>query len=197
MNIPDQYRASQFIAEVQAMKTLPRLIFIHLPNDHTAKERPAAGYPAEASYVADNDLALGRILEFLSHTQWWPKMAVLVTEDDSQSGVDHVDSHRTILLVASPYAKRDYTSHVNTSFPGLLKTAFWLLRLPPLNLYDAAASDLRDCFGTAADAAPYTALPVDPALFDPSKAKILPGEAPGPKMDDPTEIKRQRKSARR
>jgi DNA-binding beta-propeller fold protein YncE len=192
-NIPDQYRASQFIKEIQGMKELPKLIFIHLPNDHTAKERPAAGYPFEASYVADNDLALGRILDFLSHSEWWPKMAILITEDDSQSGVDHVDSHRTVLMVASPYARRDYTSHVNTSFPGLLRTAFWLLHLPPLNLYDATSSDLSDCFQATPDPAPYPVLPVDPAIFDPAKTKIIKGEPPGPKMDDPAEIRRQRK----
>ena len=197
MNIPDQYRANQFIAEVRAMTDLPRLIFIHLPNDHTAKERPEAGYPEEASYVADNDLALGRILDFLSHSTWWPKMAILITEDDSQSGVDHVDSHRTVLMVASPYARRDYTSHVDTSFPGLLKTAFWLLRLPPLNLYDATARDLSDCFQSAPDPTPYTALPVDPSIFDPAKARIIKGEKPGPKMDDPAEIRRQRREAGR
>jgi DNA-binding beta-propeller fold protein YncE len=194
MNIPDQYRATQFIAEIQAKTELPKLIFIHLPNDHTAKERPAAGYPSEASYVADNDLALGRITEFLSHSAWWPKMAILITEDDSQSGVDHVDSHRTVLMAAGPYVRRNYTSHVNTSFPGLLKTAFWLLHLPPLNLYDATAADLSDCFTTTPELAPYTALPVGPALFDPSKAKIIKGEKPGPKMDDPAEIRRQRRA---
>jgi phospholipase C len=193
MNIPDQYRASQFIAEIQSRTDLPKLIFIHLPNDHTAKERPAAGYPAEASYVADNDLALGRIVEFLSHSAWWPKMAILITEDDSQSGVDHVDSHRTVLMVGGPYVRRNYTSHVNTSFPGLLKTAFWLLHLPPLNLYDATARDLSDCFDTTPDLTPYAALPVDPALFDPAKARIIKGEKPGPKMDDPAEIRRQRR----
>ena len=93
-NIPDQFRASQFIAEIDerfgaGKGPLPQLLFIHLPNDHTARPRPRSGYPLEASYVADNDLALGRILEYLSHTEWWPSMAVLITEDDSQSGVDH------------------------------------------------------------------------------------------------------------
>jgi hypothetical protein len=167
-----------------------------LPNDHTAKERPGAGYPAEASYVADNDLALGRILEYLSHRPEWRKTAILITEDDAQSGVDHVDSHRTVLMAAGPYVRRDYTSHINTSFPGLLKTAFWLLHLPPLNLYDAAAADLSDCFTNTPDVTPYTALPVDPAIFDPAKVKIIKGEKPGPKMDDPAEIRRQRKARR-
>jgi DNA-binding beta-propeller fold protein YncE len=196
MNIPDQYRASQFIAEIDRLYAkgkgaLPKLIFIHLPNDHTAKVRPGAGYPTAGSYVADNDLALGRIVDYLSHSEWWPKMAVFVTEDDAQSGVDHVDSHRTVLMVASPFARRNYAAHANTSFPGLLRTAFELLRLPPLNLYDATAADLSECFTSEADLTPYDALPVDPALFDPKKARIVKGAPPGPKMDDPAEIRRQ------
>jgi hypothetical protein len=197
-NIPDQYRASQFIAEITerfaaGKAALPRLLFIHLPNDHTAKPRAAAGYPVEASYVADNDLALGRILEFLSHSEWWPRMAVLITEDDSQSGVDHVDSHRTVMMAAGPYARRGYTSHVNTSFPGLLQTAFWLLRMPPLNLYDGTSAGLADCFTPEADPAAYDALPVDSAIFDPAKVRTVKGEGPGPAMDDPAEIRRQRR----
>ncbi len=187
-NIPDQFRATQFISEIEerfgaGKAPLPRLLFIHLPNDHTAAARPKAGYPVEASYVADNDLALGRILAFLSHSEWWPKMAVLITEDDAQSGVDHVDSHRTVFLAAGPYVRRNYVSHVNTSFPGLLKTAFWLLGMPPLNLYDASAPSLADCFASEADPAPYDFLPVDPAIFDPAKARTIKGEKPGPLMD--------------
>jgi DNA-binding beta-propeller fold protein YncE len=193
-NIPDQYRASQLIAELDERflkpgVALPRLLFIHLPNDHTAKKRPESGYSSEGSYLADNDLALGRIVEYLSHSPWWSKMAVFVTEDDAQSGVDHVDSHRTVLLVASPYAKRDFSSHVNTSFPGMIRTTLRLLRLPPLNLYDATAADLADCFTPNADFTPYQALPVDPVLFDPKKARI--GKGVGPAMDDPAEIRRQ------
>jgi len=202
MNIPDQYRASQFIAEIDRLYAkgkgaLPKLIFIHLPNDHTAKVRPGAGYPTAGSYVADNDLALGRIVDYLSHSEWWPKMAVFVTEDDAQSGVDHVDSHRTVLMVASPYARRNFAAHANTSFPGLLRTAFELLRLPPLNLYDATAAGLSECFTSAADLTPYDALPVDAALFDPKKARIVKGAPPGPKMDDPAEIRRQELEQRR
>jgi DNA-binding beta-propeller fold protein YncE len=202
MNIPDQYRANQFIAEIEqrygkGKGELPKLIFMHLPNDHTAKVRPGAGYPLEASYVADNDLALGRIIDYLSHSEWWPKMAVFITEDDAQSGVDHVDSHRTVLMVASPYARRNYSAHANTSFPGLLRTAFELLHLPPLNLYDATAADLSECFTSEADLRPYSALPVDPAIFDPRKARIVKGAPPGPKMDDPAEIRRQQREQRR
>jgi len=117
--------------------------------------------------VADNDLALGRILEYLSGTKWWKEMAVFVTEDDAQGGVDHIDAHRTVLLCAGPWFKKNYVSHVNTSFPGLLKTIFRLLGVPPLNLFDAVASDLADCFASRPDTARYQALPVDKRIFRP------------------------------
>ena len=198
-NIPDQFRATQFIKEVERLyiegnEAFPRFVYIHLPNDHTAKPRPEDGYPYQASYVADNDIALGRIMEFLSKSPWWKQMAVLITEDDSQGGVDHVDSHRTVMMVASPYAKKNYVSKVNSSFPGLLKTAFRLLGLPPLNLYDATAADLSDCFSSAdPDFAPYKLLSVRPELFDPAKAREPLDPKPGPKMDDPRALKELQK----
>src|SRR5438876_2589579 len=169
---------------------LPQLLFIHLPNDHMAKPRPADGYPYETSFVADNDYALGRIVEFLSHTPWWREMAIFITEDDAQGGRDHIDSHRTVLLGVGPYFKKNYVSHVNSSFPGLLKTVFRLLRLPPLNLFDASAADLSDCFTREPDFAAYRALPVDPRVFDPAAARRAPPGTPGPKMDDPREVRR-------
>ncbi len=196
MNIPDQFRASQFIAEcerryVNGNEPFPRLIFIHLPNDHMARPRPNDGYPFEASFVADNDYALGRMLEFLSGTPWWREMAVFVTEDDAQGGVDHVDSHRTVLLIASPYAKRNYVSHMNSSFPGLLKTAFRLLGVGPLNLFDATAADLSDCFTAEPDFTPYKALPPDVKIFDPAKAREPLDPEPSPRMDDPRFLRDQ------
>jgi hypothetical protein len=188
MNIPDQFRASQFIQEmdrkyVKGGAELPQFLFIHLPNDHMTRERPDDGYPYEESFVADNDYALGRILQYLSSTKWWKEMAVFVTEDDAQGGVDHIDAQRTVLLCAGPWIRKSYVSHVNTSFPGLLKTIFRLLHLPPLNLYDAAATDLSDVFASAPDAAPYKVLPVDVRLFDPATAKQAPPGTPTVKMD--------------
>jgi hypothetical protein len=188
MNIPDQYRAGQFIHELQEMyekpgKPLPQFIFIHLPNDHMAKPRAEDGYPFGASYVADNDYALGRILEYLSHSPWWKEMAVFVTEDDAQGGKDHIDSHRTVFLGASPWLKRDYVDHTNTSFPGLLKTIFRLLGAPPLNLYDAIASDLSEAFTTEPDFTPYTVLEEDPRLFVPSLAREPKDPKPNVQMD--------------
>ncbi len=195
MNVPDQYRASQFIQEmdekyVKGGAELPQLIFIHLPNDHMAKERPDDGYPYDASFVADNDYALGRILEYLSGTKWWSEMAVFMTEDDAQGGVDHVDAQRTVLMAAGPWIKKDYVSHVNSSFPGLLKTVFRLLHVPPLNLFDAAATDLSDCFAAQPDSAPYKLLDVDRRIFDPAAARVSTSGKPGPRMDDPREVRR-------
>jgi hypothetical protein len=194
MNIPDQFRAGQFIKEMDARyknggEPFPRFIFIHLPNDHMAATRPADGYPYRASFVADNDLALGRMIEYLSHTPQWREMAVFVTEDDAQGGVDHIDAHRTVLLAVGPYCRRNYASHTNTSFPGLLKTIFRLLGAPPLNLFDAAASDLSDVFTDKPDFAGYEALPEDPRLFDPAAAKEPLDPKPSPRMDDPRAVK--------
>jgi YVTN family beta-propeller protein len=195
-NIPDQFRATQFIGEIETLyrkpgNDLPHLLYIHLPDDHTAKPRPEDGYPVQASYVADNDYALGRIIEYLSHSPWWKDMAVFVTEDDAQGGVDHVDSHRTVMLVAGPYVKPGYVAHTNSSFPGMLKTVFRVFGLPPLNLYDAAAADLSECFTTTPDFRPFTVLPVDKTIFDPANAREPLDPKPQPKMDDPKELKRQ------
>ncbi len=195
-NIPDQFRANAFIAEIEKKyilggESFPRLLFIHLPNDHTARPRPEDGYPFAASYVADNDYALGRIMEFLSKSPWWKQMAVFVTEDDAQGGVDHVDSHRSILLVASPYARKNYVSKTNTSFPSILKTSFRILGLPPLNLFDATAADLSDCFTTQPDFTPFTLKPIRPELFDPAKARDPLDPKPGPRMDDPRVLREQ------
>jgi hypothetical protein len=188
MNIPDQYRADRFIAEItqrygEGKQPLPQFIFIHLPNDHMTTARPGDGYPYEASFMEDNDLALGRILEYLSHTPWWREMAVFITEDDAQGGLDHVDSHRTVLLAAGPYVRRNYLSHTNSSFPGLLKTIFEVLRLPPLNLMDATAASLRDMFTAEPDFTPFEALIPDKRIFDASQIRM--GKAPAVKMDQP------------
>jgi YVTN family beta-propeller protein len=175
-SIPDQLRAARFISEVDRLyrkggTPLPRFIYIHLPNDQIDRVRPEDGYPFPASYVADNDVAVGRIVEYLSGTEWWKHMAIFVTEDDAHGGVDHIDSHRTVLLVAGPWVKKNYVSRLNSSLPGLLKTVFRLLGIGPLNLYDATATDLADCFTSTPDFAPYKAVMTIPDLFDPAKAR--------------------------
>jgi YVTN family beta-propeller protein len=170
----DTERAHRLIDEindrfVRKGTELPQFLYIHLRDAHPAKARPPA-YPYPESFLADSDDALGRILEYLSGTKWWPEMTVFVTQDSAQGGVDHIDVHRTPLLCAGPWIKRSYVSHANASFPGLLKTIFEIFRLPPLNLYDASAADLSDCFQEMPDGARYQAAPVDKRIYAPVSA---------------------------
>ena len=142
LGIPDQFRATEFERDFRrrlAAGKVPALIVIRLPDDHTADPRPADGYPYRASYVADNDLALGRIVAFLSTTPIWKDSAMFVTEDDAQGGVDHVDAHRSVLLVASPWVKPGSVSHQHTSMGSIIRTIDELLGLGPMNLEDALA----------------------------------------------------------
>jgi hypothetical protein len=186
---------------------LPSVLTVILPNDHGADDRPDAGYPFRESYMADNDLALGRLVEFLSHTRYWREMVIVVTEDDAQNGVDHVDAHRSLLMVVSPWAKRDYVGKVHYSFGSIFKTFWNVLGLPYLNQYDAGATDLADLFADEPDQAPYAALPVDPRVFDPQKAldpfdEDFDWEALGesPVIDDPAdmlELSKEREEYRR
>ena len=175
MAIPDQFRIDQFIKEFNAKwlsgtDPMPQLITVIIPNDHGAGEVPDAGFPFRESYMADNDLAVGRIVEFLSRTPYWKNMLVVITEDDAQNGVDHVDAHRSILMVISPWVKKDYVSHVHYSFGSIFKTFWNILGLPYLNQYDAGASDLGDFFTDKPDFSPYNAIPSDIRFFDPQKA---------------------------
>lgn len=175
-NIPDQYRVDVFLRALKerwlsGREPFPRFVYILLPNDHGTRPRADKGYPFLESYMADNDLALGRLIETLSSTPFWKETAVLVTEDDAQNGVDHVDAHRSLCLAIGPWVKRGYVSHRHTSIASVTKTIYRVLGLPHLHLYDAAASDLADMFTTTPDFAPYRALPVDSRVFDPAKAR--------------------------
>lgn len=205
MSIPDQFRVSQFIREfnqrwMKGEEEMPQIITVIIPNDHGAGERPEAGYPFRESYMVDNDLAVGRIIEFLSHTPYWKNMAIFITEDDAQNGVDHIDAHRSILMVISPYAKRNYVSKVHYSFGSIFKTFWNLLGLPYLNQYDAAATDLADMFTDTPDFTPYNALPPDLRIFDPDQALSPLDEefdwnslTESPMLDDPEEMIKDQK----
>ncbi|MGB7549434.1 MAG: hypothetical protein WBM14_16985, partial [Terracidiphilus sp.] len=175
LGIPDQFRVAEFERDFRlklAAGAVPALIVIRLPNDHTADPRPADGYPYRASYVADNDLALGRIVEFLSKTPIWKDAALFMTEDDAQGGVDHVDAHRSILLVASPWVKPGAVSHEHTSMGSITRTIDELLGLGPLNLEDALAGEITGVFGSQAHLQPFAARPADPRVFVPAKARF-------------------------
>jgi len=175
MAIPDQFRIDQFQKEftekwMNGQDSMPAFLTVIIPNDHGAGDRPEAGYPFRESYMADNDLAVGRIVEFLSHTPYWENMLIVITEDDAQNGVDHVDAHRSILMLISPWMKKDYVSHVHYSFGSIFKTFWNILGLPYLNQYDAGATDLADFFTETPDFKPYNAIPVDSRIFEPQKA---------------------------
>lgn len=175
LGIPDQFRAEEFERDFKlklAAGKVPALIVIRLPNDHTADPRPTDGYPVRASYVADDDLALGKIVAFLSKTSIWKDSALFVTEDDAQGGVDHVDAHRSILLVASPWVKPGAVSHQHASMGSITRTIDELLGLGSLNLEDALAGEIGGIFDTGPRLQPYTARAVDPRIFNPAKARF-------------------------
>jgi YVTN family beta-propeller protein len=175
LGIPDQFRVTEFERDFRkrlAAGTVPALIVIRLPNDHTADPRPGDGYPYRASYVADNDLALGKIVAFLSKTPIWKDSAFFVTEDDAQDGVDHVDAHRSILLVASPWVKPGSVSHEHTSMGSITRTIDELLGVGAMNLEDALAGEMTGIFDTQLHLEPFAWLPSDTRAFDPAKAKF-------------------------
>ena len=143
---------------------------VQLPNDHIAKARPEDGYTSAHSFMADNDLALGRILHFLSRTKYWKNMLVIITEDDPQGGVDHIDAHRSILMMAGPYVKKGYLSKTHANFGAILKTIYNISGVPYVNQYDVTASLLQDFFTDQPDYTPYTLEMNDTRIFDVNKA---------------------------
>jgi YVTN family beta-propeller protein len=168
----DIERAQAFIDELNEYEKMegdqfPELIIMALPNDHTAGTRP--GFPTPRAMVADNDLALGQILEALSKSRFWKNTAVFVTEDDSQAGWDHVSAYRTVGLVASPYSKFDKTIRTNYNQVSMVRTIEQILGLPPMNIMDATAMPMFDCFTDKPDYTPYTAVPNEIPLDEMNK----------------------------
>jgi Phosphoesterase family len=132
-----------------ANKNLPRLSIVRLANDHTNGTRPGA--PTPRAMIADNDLAVGRLVEAVSNSVYWKETAIFIVEDDAQSGPDHVDSHRSVLLVASPFAKRGFVDHTLYTTSGVLRTIELILGIPPMSQYDAAATPLVGPFNPIPD----------------------------------------------
>lgn len=199
LGIPDQFRATEFERDFRqklACGKVPALIVIRLPNDHTADPRPRDGYPYRASYVADNDLALGRMVAFLSRTSIWKDSALFVTEDDAQGGVDHVDAHRSVLMVASPWVKPGAVSHQHTSMGSITRTIDELLGLSAMNLEDALAGEITGIFAEQPHLGPFVTRLADPNIFVPARARFArlktKEEAEALKdMDDADEIRKE------
>ena len=143
-----------FGADVAAGR-MPALEIMHLPNDHTAGAR--AGRPTPRAYMADNDLALGRIVEALSRSPFWASTVMFILEDDAQDGPDHIDSHRSVLLVLSPYSRAGVVQRfVNTT--DVLATIEEILGLGPLSQFDHFGRPLREIWAATPDLKPYTAV---------------------------------------
>jgi YVTN family beta-propeller protein len=160
LRVPDVDRAAEFVRdfeELLATGDVPQLNIIRLPNDHTAGTRP--GYPTPLSMMADDDLALGRIVEAVARSSIWPETAIFVVEDDSQNGPDHIDAHRTVALLASPYAKRGFVDHTMYDTVSMLRTIELILGLAPMSQYDAAAIPMFLAFQDVPNAVSYAALP--------------------------------------
>ncbi len=156
LDYPDAARVDRYISELHRYESegeMPRLQIIRLPNDHTVGT--VAGKPTPRAYLADNDLAFGRLVDAVSHSKFWSKTAIFVVEDDAQNGPDHVDAHRTIAYAISPYVKRRAVDSTMYSTSGMLRTMELILGLKPMTQFDAAATPMFASFQATPDSSPY------------------------------------------
>jgi hypothetical protein len=157
LNYPDVKRAERFLEEVRGFEQngdLPRFIVLRLPNDHTSGTSP--GRPTPTAMVAENDLALGMVVEGLSKSKFWKQMAIFILEDDAQNGPDHVDAHRSIAFVASPYCKRGAVDSSMYSTSSMLRTMGLILGTQPMTQFDAAARPMAGSFQADPNFDPFT-----------------------------------------
>ena len=180
--VPDVVKADvlvEHLKEWEAAKAMPNLTLMILPNDHT--EGTSAGWCTPSACVADNDYGLGMIVDALSHSTFWKSMAILVVEDDAQNGVDHVDGHRTVAMVASPFARRHAIDSTFYSQPSMVKTIELMLGVPSLSMFDLVATDMRASFigpNEKPDLTPYSVMVPAQSLYDVNvKSQSLNGRA--------------------
>jgi YVTN family beta-propeller protein len=178
---PDQVKADAFIKELKEYEKmsgdqLPQLMIMALPSDHTMGLRE--GFPTPRAMVADNDLALGRIIEALTKSRFWDSTVVFVTQDDPQSGWDHVSAYRTVGLVISPYSMLSKTIHTNYNQTSMVRTIEQILGIPPMNVIDATALPMFDCFAKKATKVVFNPLKNNVPLDEMNKAtSSLSGKA--------------------
>jgi hypothetical protein len=159
---PDQIRAEIFINELKQHEqepgdNLPALMVLSLPNDHTSGTSP--NYPTPKAMIADNDLAVGKIIDAITHSRFWNSTVIFITEDDSQSGWDHISPYRTVGLVISPYSVMGKTIHTNYNQTCMVRSIEQILGIPPMNVIDATASPMFDCFNAEKNNFTYTFMP--------------------------------------
>jgi len=193
IDFPDQLRADEFLREFNEFvknrgtaQELPQFIEMWLPDDHTGGTR--VGKPAPRASVADNDLALGRVVDAVSHSPYWDDTAIFVVEDDAQDGADHVDAHRSIALVISKYSPRPETPLVDHHFyttVSMIHTMEELLGLPPMNLFDAHAPVMATAFSGPGSELPFLAddKNLRRGLLYEMNSKKAPGAGESAKMD--------------
>jgi YVTN family beta-propeller protein len=168
--VPDVVKAGDILAHLsdwESAHTMPNLVMVILPNDHT--EGTSAGWCTPRACVADNDYALGKIVEGLSKSSFWKDMAIFVVEDDAQDGVDHIDGHRTVALAISPYTKRGTVDSTMYTQPSMVKTIELMLGLPSMSIFDLVATDMRASFitpGESPNLAAYAAVAPQISLLD-------------------------------
>lgn len=168
----DQSRADEFTKDLTMRiqnNTVPNLMIMSLPCDHSEGEDPA--YPAPKSMMADNDLALGRVVDAISHSAIWKDTCIFVIEDDSQSGLDHVDGHRTPYLVISPYTKRHALDHHFYTGTSMLRSIEKMLNFGPINRFDAMADPIVTCFNRTPDLTPFDVRPNNIPLDTPNPGR--------------------------
>jgi DNA-binding beta-propeller fold protein YncE len=156
----DQHRADVFIRDYEAFSrrdAVPSLMILSLPCDHGEGTNPK--YPTPRAMMADNDLALGRVLEAVSKSPQWKQTCVFVIEDDAQSGPDHVDGHRTVFLALSPYTRRKFVDSTFYTTVHMIRSIEMMLGLDPMNRFDALADPMTACFQDTADLTPYRPVP--------------------------------------
>ncbi len=179
MRIPDAVRADVFLKEFEQYEQRgdwPNLVIIMLPSDHTSGTSP--GLPTPRAHVSENDLAMGRIIERISESRFWPKTCIFVNEDDPQNGYDHVDGHRSICLVVSPYTKRGAVVSQFYNQTSVLHTMSRMFGVAPMNQMVALSPLMSECFTTTPDFKPYQCQPNRIPLDELNKEKAeLRGEA--------------------
>jgi len=176
MDYSDLKRADRFIEELRRFERegeMPRLQILRLGNDHTAGT--SVGKPTPTAYLAENDLALGRVMEAVSRSKFWSQMAVFVVEDDAQNGPDHVDAHRTIAYVVSPYARRRAVDSTLYSTASMLRTMELILGLRPMTQFDATARPMLASFTARPDFRPYLHVPARVSLTETNLATAWGG----------------------
>jgi YVTN family beta-propeller protein len=162
MDYADVLRAQRFISELKRFEAegdMPSLQIVRLPNDHTSGT--TAGKHTPIACVADNDLAFGMLIEAISRSKFWAQTAIFVVEDDAQNGPDHIDAHRTIAYVISPYTKRKVVDSTMYSTASMLRSMELILGLKPMSQFDATATPMYNSFQSKPDLRPYRAEPVD------------------------------------